>query len=232
MSLQLPIAAGGRAAAVLFDLDGTLVDSVPDLAWSVNAALADAGMRPRQVADIANWVGNGLQRLLDRAIAGEFDAPEMPTGYHEVLAGFQRSYAAHCAVDSQLYPNATTTLARLSAHRLPLACVTNKPERFTHAILEAYAMAPFFSAVVGGDTLPQKKPDPAPVHHALKTLGAEPADAVLVGDSVTDARAAAAAGVACIGMSYGYNHGQPLDPAAFAVVIDDLAQLPTLLGIS
>ncbi len=214
---------------VLIDLDGTLVDSVPDLAAAANRMLATLGRPPAHQDDVRNWVGNGAVRLVKRALVGALDGEPEVTEFERAMPLFLEYYAEENCRHSQPYPTVRATLERLAATGLNLACVTNKPADFTRPMLEQLGLAGFFGLVVAGDTARAVKPDPAPLLHALDFFNLPAGDALMVGDSINDIQAARAAGMPVICVSYGYNHGRDIRLAAPDAVIDALAELEQLI---
>jgi phosphoglycolate phosphatase len=212
-------------AAVIFDLDGTLVDSAPDLAAAANTLLAEHGLPPLATAEIAAMVGDGVTKLVERVLAAR-QVSGVPLA--DAVARFMAFYERHPATLTHAYPGVLEGLPQLRATGLRLGLCTNKPERATHLILARLELADYFSAVVTGDSLPARKPDPAPIRLALTQLGAEPRKAVMVGDHVNDVLAADAAGVRAIFASYGYGSAT-LGTAAPAATIDHFSDLPTAL---
>ena len=217
--------------AVLFDLDGTLVDSAPDLAAAVNRMLRELGRAEEPVQQVVTWVGNGMTRLVKRALTGEMQGEPDAGLLERAVASFKKHYAANLVVDSRLFPEAVETLEILSARGFVLACITNKPEMFTLPLLDRLGLAKYFGLVVSGDTLAVRKPDPLPLQHACKHFGIAAADAVLVGDSANDVRAARAAGMTAIAVSYGYNHGEDIRALRPDLVVDSLAEVPQYLRL-
>ncbi len=215
--------------AVLFDLDGTLVDSAPDLASAVNRTLAELDRPPYPLDTIRDWVGNGADRLLERALSGSFEGRVEAEWLAEVRPRFLYHYEQLLCVDSVLYPGVLQGLEALSRAGLALGCVTNKPSRFTRPLLEQLGIADYFGAVIGGEDAPRKKPDPAPLALAAAHLGVALRDCLMVGDSINDIQAARAAACPVIAVPYGYNHGRDIRDARPDAVIDTLAQLPVLL---
>jgi phosphoglycolate phosphatase len=215
--------------AVLLDLDGTLVDSAPDLAVAVNATLAELDRPPHSVDTIRDWVGNGADRLLERALSGHFDGRLPPDQLAALRPRFLYHYEQRLCVDSTLYPGVAEGLEMLRHAGLRLACVTNKPSRFIRPLLERLNIADRFGAMVGGDDAPRKKPDPAPLRLAAERLDVGVTHCLMVGDSVNDIEAARAADCPVVVVPYGYNHGQDIREAHPDAVIDSLTRLPPLL---
>ena len=215
---------------VLFDLDGTLVDSVPDLTAAVNEVLGQFG-RPRLAqTEIRQYVGDGARLLLARALTRRADADAATPEVDHAWPEFMRSYEAHLCVHSRLYLGVAETLSHLHAAGVGMGVVTNKPARFIAPLLERLGIRDRFGALVGGDSLPQRKPDPAPVLAALSQLGLRHGAAcVMVGDSINDVRAGRAAGCVVVGVGYGYNHRVDLAQAGAAAVVDRMTDLTACL---
>lgn len=215
--------------AILFDLDGTLVDSAPDLALAVNATLAELDRPPCTVDIVRDWVGNGADKLLERALSGHFDGRVSPERLAAIRPRFLHHYERYLCVDSALYPGVAEGLEALYGAGLRLGCVTNKPSRFTQPLLEQLNIAGFFGAVIGGDDAPHKKPDPAPLRLAAERLSVPLGHCLVVGDSINDIEAARAAGCPVVAVPYGYNHGRDIRSARPDAVIASLGALPLLL---
>ena len=195
--------------AVLFDLDGTLLDTVPDLHAAVCAMLADLGRPALPEEAVRSYVGRGIANLVKRALAGsldvaEDDAPAPP----DALASFRRHYARENGRRTQFFPGVREGLEAIRAAGLPMAVITNKAEAFTRPLLEMTRLAEFFSVVVSGDNLPRHKPDPMSLVWTCGRLGVSPADALFIGDSVNDFLAARAACCRVFLLPYGYNEGR------------------------
>jgi phosphoglycolate phosphatase len=182
--------------AVLFDLDGTLLHTVPDLAAAVNAMLVDLGKPVLPEETVAVYVGKGAENLVNRSLTGSMTEKASPELYAQAMANWQNHYTQINGNHSVFYPGVKEGLELLKNGGYKLAVVTNKPERFTKPLLERTG------------TCPVKKPDPMPVTHACKLLGVDPSQALMIGDSVNDALAANAAGVECWLLPYGYNEGR------------------------
>ncbi len=215
---------------ILIDVDGTLVDSVPDLAFCVDELMRALGRPPHGEARVRNWVGNGVERLVRRALLGQLDGEPPDEDYARAYPIFIDLYAENTSKRSRLYPGIREGLDWLKVHGYPLGCVTNKAAQFTLPLLQDLGVRDCFGIVVAGDTLPVKKPDPAPLLHAARHFGIAPEEALMVGDSVSDVKAARAAGFQIVCMSYGYNHGVDIRTASPDAVIDSLTELPALLG--
>jgi phosphoglycolate phosphatase len=214
---------------ILIDVDGTLVDSVPDLAYCVDAMMAKLGRAPRGETEVRNWVGNGVERLVRRALSGSLDGEPDEADYERAYPIFIELYAENTSKRSCLYPGVREGVDMLTAAGYPLGCVTNKAAQFTEPLLKDLGLYDDFSIVISGDTLPKKKPDPAPLLHAAEYFGCAPAAALMIGDSVSDVRAARAAGFQIICMSYGYNHGVDIRDARPDAVIDEMTEILPLL---
>ncbi|MCB1991226.1 MAG: phosphoglycolate phosphatase [Geminicoccaceae bacterium] len=204
-------------SAVVFDLDGTLVDTLPDLHAAVRALLGESGLDTPAAAEVRTMIGDGARRLVERALAWA-KAPVDEAGLDTAYRRFLEIYGAAPCEASGLYAHVETTLGALAAHGLQLGVCTNKPQAPSEAILETLGVSRFFAAVVGGDAVPRRKPDPAHLLDVLDRLGAKPAAAVMVGDSHNDVAAARAAGVRCILVDYGYTAVPARDLGADRVI--------------
>jgi phosphoglycolate phosphatase len=210
---------------VMFDLDGTLVDSVPDLTAAVDSMLAQLGRPAAGIEQVRHWVGNGSLVLVRRALAGQLEHDGVDSALaQQALALFMQAYAGSHVL-TEVYPGVRECLDWLAAKQIPLAVVTNKPSEFVAPLLEEKGLGGYFRWLVGGDTLPQQKPDPAALFWVMDKAGVGAADALFIGDSRNDVRAANAAGVPCVALSYGYNHGRPIAEESPALVLDDLRAL-------
>jgi phosphoglycolate phosphatase len=215
---------------VLIDVDGTLVDSVPDLAFCVDEMMQRLDMPVRGEASVRNWVGNGVERLVRRALTNSLDGEPDDALFARAYPIFLDLYAENTSKRSILYPGVKEGIAFLKSTDFKLGCVTNKAAQFTEPLLRDLGIYNEFGIVISGDTLPQKKPDPAPLLHAAEFFGVSPDEALMLGDSVSDVKAARAAGFQIICMSYGYNHGEDIRSASPDAVIDSMAELPELLA--
>lgn len=214
---------------VLIDVDGTLVDSVPDLAYCVDRMMEALSLPARGEEQVRQWVGNGVERLVRRALIGQLEGEPDEALFERALPVFMDLYAENTSQRSGLYPGVETGLEYLRGAGYALGCVTNKAARFTEPLLADLGIRDYFSIVVSGDTLARKKPDPLPLLHAAEHFGVEPSQALMLGDSVSDVKAARAAGFQIVCMSYGYNHGVDIREAHPDAVIDSMAELEALL---
>lgn len=214
------------ASALLIDLDGTLVDTAPDLADAANRMLADLGRAPFPESTVASWIGNGVPRLVRRALTGSRDGEPDPALFERGYARFLEHYRSHVADRSRPFPGTIETLERLQADGYRLACVTNKAEMFTTPLLAALDLDRYFDLVVSGDSLPRCKPDPMPLYHACQVLGVPVTQGLAVGDSESDVKAAQAAGMPVICVAHGYHQGVDLQSLAPDRVISGLPELP------
>ncbi len=210
---------------VMFDLDGTLMDSVPDLAAAVDKMLMLLGREPAGIERVRDWVGNGSRVLVRRALAGGLNhdgvADELAD---EALALFMQAYAGGHELTA-VYPGVRECLDWLREREVKLAIITNKPAQFIEPLLEEKGLTGYFDWLVGGDTLPQQKPDPAALFWVMDKAGVAPGESLFVGDSRNDVRAAKAATVRCVALTYGYNHGEPIADEQPVLVLDDLREL-------
>ncbi|MBM3488078.1 MAG: phosphoglycolate phosphatase [Alphaproteobacteria bacterium] len=195
-------------AAVVFDLDGTLVDTLPDLLGALNGVLAELARPPLAADDVRLMVGEGAAALIDRGLAATGGAPP-GTDRDCLIRRFIAIYAARPAAESRVFPGAVRALDRLAAAGHALGICTNKPQGLSHAVLDGLGLARHFPVVIGGDALPWRKPDARHLGAVLDRLGVAPADAVYVGDSPTDVAAARATGVPVIAVRFGYSRVAP-----------------------
>jgi phosphoglycolate phosphatase len=216
-------------AMILIDVDGTLVDSVPDLAYCVDAMMEQLGRSTCGEARVRNWVGNGVERLVKRALAGALDVEPPEADFARAYPVFLDLYARNTSKRSCLYPGVREGLDMLKGAGYPLGCVTNKATQFTEPLLRDLGVFDDFSIVISGDTLPSKKPDPEPLLYAAGFFSVDPKSSLMIGDSVSDVRAARAAGFQIVCMSYGYNHGMDIRDAQPDAVIDNLTGIISLL---
>lgn len=221
------INTAGRA--ILIDLDGTLVDTAPDIVAAANRMLDELGVRALPFAAIAGFIGHGVSRLVQRVLtaAGLADYDQA-----RAEAMFYRHYRDTNGQFGTVFPGVRSGLAALRQAGYRLACVTNKPTEFTWPLLQHAGLEDYFDSVVGGDTLPSMKPAPEPLLHACRTLGVDPARSAMVGDSAVDVAAARAARMPVFIVRYGYPGPGGLAALGCDAFIDSFEQLPRLLDTS
>ncbi|PLY14370.1 MAG: phosphoglycolate phosphatase [Sedimenticola sp.] len=218
-----------RPKLILIDLDGTLVDSVPDLAYCVDEMMKQIDRPDHGETEVRNWVGNGVERLVRRALIGKLDGEPTDKDFDRAYPIFLELYDRHNGEKSRLYPGVREGIDYLKTTGIHLGCVTNKAEQFTVPLLKALGIYDDFEIVISGDTLPKKKPDPLPLLHAAKHFGIQPSEALMLGDSISDVKAARAAGFSIFCMSYGYNHGVDIREAEPDAVMDSMTEISGLL---
>ena len=209
-----------RFRSVTFDLDGTLLDTVADLAEACRRMLAELGEPPRTLEEIHRFVGKGMAVLVERCLT--HDHAPMAERLHAGIESFKRHYAEVNGAFTVVYPQVVEGLKAWKAAGLKLGVVTNKPGMFTEALLERMGMADYFDVIVSGDTTEFKKPHPGPVIHACEVLGTRPVENLHIGDSKNDIQAARAAGCPVFCVPYGYNEGRPVDSADCDALVSDL----------
>ncbi|MBM3566718.1 MAG: phosphoglycolate phosphatase [Alphaproteobacteria bacterium] len=215
--------------AVLFDLDGTLVDSAPDLLSALNRLLAAEGRARIRLEQVKMMIGDGVRKLVDRGFSATGASPSQAE-LGRLTRAFIADYEANATVETRLFPGVTETLAGLRAAGLALGVCTNKPEAATREILSALAIESLFAAVVGGDTVPgAAKPDPRPVRALIERLGADSSAALMVGDSPNDIEAARRARIPVIAVRFGYTRTPP-DELGADRLIGHFKELPGVLA--
>jgi phosphoglycolate phosphatase len=210
---------------IVFDLDGTLIDSAADLAAAVNSMLAGFGREPLSVPEVRRMVGDGVAMLVTRALAARHCEQRDPT---EAARIFMRHYESDATSLTTAFAGADEALQALRAAGIPLAVCTNKPERISAAILGSLGLAKYFARVIGGDSLPFRKPDPRVLLAVLEGFAARPESALLVGDSEVDAATARAAGMPFVLMKHGYRRG-PAEEIPCIAALEKFAELPRLV---
>lgn len=215
-----------------FDLDGTLVNSLPDLALSVNSALAELGLPQAEESLVLTWIGNGADILSARALAWAEDQSgkkltEEETKQFKRRFGF--FYGENLCNISRLYPNVKETLEKLKEQGYLLAVVTNKPTKHVQPVLAAFGIDHLFCEMLGGQSLPAIKPHPAPLYYLCGKFGLYPKQILFVGDSKNDILAAHSAGCPVVGLTYGYNYNIPIAEANPDWVFDDFAEILTIV---
>jgi phosphoglycolate phosphatase len=214
---------------VLFDLDGTLIDTAPEIADAVNALLAGERLPRVDETFVRDWIGHGTCELLRAALAESARraglAPARAPSLAALLPAFDRHYLAHCGKRSRVFSDVEPALDALRCAGVRTAVVTNKEERFAYAVLDAHRLRDYLDLVICGDTLAAKKPDPLPAVHCMQRFGVAPERTLLVGDSEIDVATARAAGIGVWAVPYGYNRGRPIAAAGADRVIDSIAEV-------
>ena len=215
--------------AVVIDLDGTLLDTAPDLAHAAELMMAELGRPCPKLETIQTYIGNGVSRLVKRVLTGEMDAEPEAALFERALPIYQKHYGAHVSLHSHPFPGVPEGLESFKAMGLHVACITNKAARFTVPLLKDTGLFGYFELILSGDTLPRRKPDPLPLLHACGVFGVAPAELLLIGDSLNDTQAARAAGCPVFCVPYGYNRGRPVAELDLDAVVPTLAEAAKLV---
>jgi phosphoglycolate phosphatase len=223
----MSLLAGVRAAII--DLDGTMLDTIPDFHVAINGMRAELGLQPITQDQIALMVGKGSENLIRSVLAMDMDAAGVEARFDAAMDAYQRHYLSINGNHSVLYPGVIEGLTVMKAQGLRLACVTNKPIAFATPLLKLKGLDGFFEVVYGGDSLPRKKPDPLPLQTVCADFGLAPAQVVAIGDSSNDAQAARAAGCPVLTVPYGYNHGQSIHETDSDGIVATLLDAATLI---
>ena len=211
-----------KVRAILIDLDGTLIDTAPEIARAVNTMLIACNLPSLPEHKVQSFIGDGAQALIKRSLTeAALQAPD--AAFFEKAQQFFTASYSNIVTESTPYPNAEATLAQFKACGLPLACVTNKPSNFTVPLLQAKGLFDYFNLVVSGDALTKKKPDPEQIFYVCQTFGVEPWEVLLIGDSNTDILAAKNAGCYVFTVPYGYNQGKAIDENSIDRMIENLS---------
>jgi len=218
-----------RPEMVLIDVDGTLVDSVPDLAYCVDAMMKELGMTERGEQRVRHWVGNGVERLVKRALIDQLDGEPDEALFTRALPVFEALYRENTSTRSCLYPGVKDALDFLQTTGVRIGCVTNKASQFTLPLLQDLGVSDYFEIIICGDMVERKKPDPMPLLQAAEQLETEPRASMMLGDSMSDVKAARAAGFQIVCMSYGYNHGEDIRDYNPDAVVDSMAEIKDIV---
>jgi len=210
---------------IMIDVDGTLVDSVPDLAFCIDEMMQKLGLQKWGEDKVRHWVGNGVPKLVERALSGELEGRPIKEVFNVAYPIFLDLYEDNNAQRSYLYDGVREGLDYLISQGYQLGCVTNKSEQFTHPLLKVLGIFNDFKIIISGDTLAKRKPDPMPLLYCADQFNLKPDECLMLGDSVSDVKAARAAGFDIICMSYGYNHGNDIAYESPDLVIDSMSQL-------
>ena len=223
------VLAGVRAAII--DLDGTMLDTVPDFHVAINGMRGEFGLPPISADAIKLMIGKGSENLIRTVLALDFDAAGVEQHFEQAMDGYQRHYLAINGQHSTLYPDVEAGLAAMKAAGLRLACVTNKPIAFALPLLKLKNLDQYFEIVYGGDSLAKKKPDPLPLLQVCADFDLAPARVVAIGDSSNDAQAARAAGCPVLTVPYGYNHGHSIHDTDSDGIVNTLLEAAHVISM-
>ena len=216
--MEFPI----KIKAVVIDLDGTLLDTAPDLAHAAELMMAELGLPAVPLATIKTYIGNGVSRLAKRVLSGSMDAEPDAALFARAYPIYLKHYGAHVSLHSRPFAGVVEGLEAFKAMGVHVACITNKAEVFTVPLLRDTGLLDYFELVLSGDTLPKRKPDPLPLLHACQHFGIAPHELLLIGDSLNDTQAARAAGSPVFCVPYGYNRGRPVAELDLDAVVPSL----------
>ncbi len=226
MNFPLPI------KAVVIDLDGTLLDTAPDLAHAAELMMAEMNQPCPSLATISTYIGNGVSRLVKRVMTGEMDAEPDAALFAQAIASYQKHYGEHVSLHTRPFDGVVEGLDAFKAMGVRLACITNKAAAFTHPLLKDTGLFDYFELILSGDSLPRRKPDPLPLLHACEVFQVKPAELLLIGDSLNDTQAARAAGSPVFCVPYGYNRGRPVSELDLDAVVPSLAEASKLVCLA
>ena len=215
--------------AVVIDLDGTLLDTAPDLAEAANRMLAELQLSVIDEALLKTYIGNGVSKLIKRVLTRDMNGEPDKALFNEAQPIYEKHYAAVVSQKSRPYPGVIDGLNALKQAGYRLACITNKAEKFTLPVLKDTGLHDYFELILAGDTLPKKKPDPMPLMYACEKFGVTPDEMLLIGDSLNDTQAARAAGCYVFCVPYGYNRGQDVNELDLDAVVDTLVDAANLI---
>jgi phosphoglycolate phosphatase len=223
MNFPLPI------KAVVIDLDGTLLNTAPDLAHAAALMMADLGRPCPSLETISTYIGNGVSRLVKRVLTGEMDAEPDADLFARASAAYQQHYGEHVSLYSRPFDGVVEGLQAFKAMGVHLACITNKAALYTHPLLKDTGLFDYFELILSGDSLPKRKPDPLPLLHASEVFKVLPSELLLIGDSLNDTQAARAAGCPVFCVPYGYNRGRPVSELDLDAVVPTLIEAARLV---
>lgn len=224
MNFPIPI------KAVVIDLDGTLLNTAPDLAHAAELMMADLGLPCPSLETIQAYIGNGVSRLVKRVLTGEMEAEPDAALFERAIAAYQQHYGEHVSLYSRPYDGVVAGLDAFKAMGVRLACITNKAAQFTHPLLKDTSLFDYFELILSGDSLPKRKPDPLPLLHACEAFRIKPSELLLIGDSLNDTQAARAAGCPVFCVPYGYNRGCPVSELDLDAVVPSLLDASRLVS--
>ncbi len=215
--------------AVVIDLDGTLLNTAPDLAEAASRMAAELNLPPVALDVVKTYIGNGVSRLVKRVLTRHMDDEPDAALFARALPVYEKHYAEVVSRESRPFPGVVEGLQAMRATGYRLACITNKAEKFTVPLLKDTGLFDYFELILSGDTLPRRKPDPLPLQHACKVFGVAPAELLLIGDSLNDTQAARAAGCHVFCVPYGYNRGRSVEELDLDAVVPSLLEATKLM---
>jgi len=223
--IPLPVAV----EAVVIDLDGTLLNTAPDLAEAANRMLDEMRLPPIAEDLIKTFIGNGVSRLIKRVLTRSMDGEPDAVLFAQAQPIYENHYSAVVSLNSRPFPGVVEGLEAMKAAGYRMACITNKAARFTIPLLKDTGLHDYFEIILSGDSLPKRKPDPLPLLHACEKFGVTPDKMLLIGDSLNDTQAARAAGCHVFCVPYGYNRGGDVRDLDLDAVVDSLLQASTMM---
>lgn len=218
--------------AVVIDLDGTLLDTAPDLAEAANRMLEELALPPIDGTLLKTFIGNGVAKLIKRVLTRDMEAEPVAALFAQAQPIYEKHYHAVVSLNSRPYAGVVDGLNVLKQAGYRLACITNKAESFTLPLLKDTGLHDYFELILSGDSLPKKKPDPMPLLHACEKFAVQPEEMLLIGDSLNDTQAARAAGCHIFCVPYGYNRGQDVRELDLDAVVDTLLDATKLISLS
>jgi phosphoglycolate phosphatase len=215
--------------AVAIDLDGTMLDTIEDLAHAVNHTLTELRLPTLELELVRTFVGKGLANLVQRSLGASLGREPDPVLFTRAMTLYEANYDRVNGETTTIYPGVREGLETLAQAGFPLACITNKSARFTGPLLARIGFARYFSLVLSGDSLPKKKPDPLPLIHTAETFKVQPVELLMIGDSLNDAQAARAAGCPVFCVTYGYNEGHDVRSLDVDAIVPSLIEAAGLI---
>ena len=218
-----------QVRAVALDLDGTMLDTIEDLCTAVNHMLTELRLPNLELELVRTFVGKGIANLVERSLRAALGREPDPELQARAIPVYEASYDRVNGDTTTIYPGVREGLDALAAAGFPLACITNKSARFTRPLLERIGFAHYFAVVVCGDTLERRKPDPLPLTYAAERMAVQPAEMLMIGDSINDAQAARAAGCPVFCVTYGYNEGRDVHTLDVDAIVPSLTEAAALV---
>ena len=221
--------SNSKISTILFDLDGTLIDSIPDITQALNNMRKKFSLPPIKADAVRNIVGRGFPTTVKKILSIDNSEQEVETIYKEAYQITLTEYTQHMGKHTTIFPNVIDTLIDLKKQNYRTAIVTNKESKHAILTIKHLNLEPYFDLIIGGNTTNNYKPHPEPVYFAMKKLQASPENSIMIGDSKSDIQAAKAANIRSIAVTYGYNHGEPINNAQPDYIINNIGELTNLL---